>query len=77
MADDDPPDVPREDVESELAKAEQMLADATKAHEVGISTATIVNRLYYAFSTRPGPPSTRAGSIPGPTAGFRRCSAAN
>lgn len=32
----------------EFETAEQMLADARKAHEVGISTATIANRLYYA-----------------------------
>lgn len=35
-------------VEREFAKAEQMLADAETAHEVDISKATIVNRLYYA-----------------------------
>lgn len=41
-------DIPRADIDAELARAEQMLADATQAHEVGISKATIVNRLYYA-----------------------------
>jgi len=41
-------DVSREDVDREIVQAEQMLDDATKAHEVGISKATVVNRLYYA-----------------------------
>lgn len=41
-------DVPREDVGREFARAEQMLDDAEKATDVGISEATIVNRLYYA-----------------------------
>lgn len=45
---DDRVDIPQADVDRELEKAEQMLADATKANEVGISKATIVNRLYYA-----------------------------
>lgn len=40
--------IPGTDVEGEFAAAEQMLADARKAAEVGISEATIVNRLYYA-----------------------------
>lgn len=35
-------------VEREFSSAEQMLEDARKAHEVGISKATIVNRLYFA-----------------------------
>lgn len=45
---DERADVPQADVEREFSKAEQMLADATKANEVGISKATVVNRLYYA-----------------------------
>lgn len=48
MADDNHAAVPQADIGRELSKAEQMLADATKATEVGISKATIVNRLYYA-----------------------------
>lgn len=48
MPDDDRTEIPQVDIERELKKAEQMLADATKANEVDISTATIVNRLYYA-----------------------------
>ncbi len=45
MSDDD---VASEDVDDELDNAEQMLDDATKAHDVGISKGTVVNRLYYA-----------------------------
>lgn len=45
---DDRADVPDADVDREFSKAEQMLADARKANEVGISKATVVNRLYYA-----------------------------
>lgn len=45
---DDGADVPRTAVEREFSKARQMLADARKASEVGISKATVVNRLYYA-----------------------------
>lgn len=48
MSDDERIDVPREAVDREFEQAEQMLADATKAHEVDISKATVVNRLYYA-----------------------------
>lgn len=48
MAEDDRVDVPRADVDREFERAEQMLADATKAKSVGISTATVINRLYYA-----------------------------
>jgi uncharacterized protein (UPF0332 family) len=48
VSDDDRADIPQVDIEQELAKAEQMLTDATKALEVDISKATIVNRLYYA-----------------------------
>lgn len=44
MPDDD---VAREDVDSELEQAVRMLDDARKAHEVGISKNTVVNRLYY------------------------------
>lgn len=46
MSEDD--DIPPGDVDREFERAEQMLADAKKAHEVGISKATVVNRLYYA-----------------------------
>lgn len=48
MSDDERADIPQAMVEEEFERAEQMLADATKAHEVGISKATVVNRLYYA-----------------------------
>lgn len=48
MSDDERVDIPQATVDQEFEQAEQMLADATKAHEVGISKATIVNRLYYA-----------------------------
>lgn len=48
MSDDGERNVPRAAIEREFAKAEQMLADAETAHEVDISMATIVNRLYYA-----------------------------
>lgn len=48
MTDDDQLDIPQATIDREFARAEQMLTDATKAHEVGISKATIVNRLYYA-----------------------------
>lgn len=41
-------EIPQTDIDRELEKAGQMLADARKADEVGISKATIVNRLYYA-----------------------------
>ncbi|SFR93389.1 Uncharacterized protein, contains HEPN domain, UPF0332 family [Halomicrobium zhouii] len=44
MSDDD---VAREDVDREFEQAVQMLDDARKAHEVGISKSTVVNRLYY------------------------------
>jgi len=40
-------DVAREDVDGEFDQAVQMLDDARKAHEVGISKNTVVNRLYY------------------------------
>lgn len=39
---------PQTAIEREFAKAEQMLEDAQKAHDVDISKATVVNRLYYA-----------------------------
>ena len=45
---DDRGSVPRETVDRQFDRAEQMLADATTANEVDISTATVVNRLYYA-----------------------------
>jgi hypothetical protein len=48
MTEDERVEVPQADIDAELERAEQMLADATKAAEVGISKATIVNRLYYA-----------------------------
>lgn len=48
MSDDERVDVPEATVDEEFERAEQMLADAKKAHEVGISKATVVNRLYYA-----------------------------
>ena len=48
MSEDERVDVPQATVDAEFERAEQMLADAKKAHEVGISKATIVNRLYYA-----------------------------
>ena len=48
MAEDDRVDVPRADIVREFERAEQMLSDATTARSVGISTATVVNRLYYA-----------------------------
>ena len=48
MSDDERVDVPQATVDEEFERAEQMLADATTAHEVGISKATVVNRLYYA-----------------------------
>jgi uncharacterized protein (UPF0332 family) len=48
VPDDSHADIPQTDIDREYSTAEQMLADATKATEVGISKATIVNRLYYA-----------------------------
>lgn len=51
MGDDDRDgrvEIAQTDIDRELERAEQMLADARKAAEVGISKATIVNRLYYA-----------------------------
>jgi len=48
VSDDDRVDVPQATIDREFEQAEQMLMDATKAHEVGISEATVVNRLYYA-----------------------------
>lgn len=48
MGEDDPVDVPQVTIDREFQRAEQMLADAKTAHEVDISKATIVNRLYYA-----------------------------
>lgn len=48
MAEDERADVAREDVLCEFELAGRMLDDATKAHAVDISTATVVNRLYYA-----------------------------
>lgn len=48
MAEDDRVDVPRADIVREFDRAEQMLTDATTAQSVGISKATVVNRLYYA-----------------------------
>jgi uncharacterized protein (UPF0332 family) len=48
VSEDERVDVPQATVDEEFERAEQMLADATKAHEVGISKATVVNRLYYA-----------------------------
>lgn len=48
MSEDADDDIPQAVVDREFAKADQMLADARKAHDVDISKATIVNRLYYA-----------------------------
>jgi uncharacterized protein (UPF0332 family) len=48
VTEDDREEIPRTDIEREWEKAEQMLSDAEKADEVGISKATVVNRLYYA-----------------------------
>jgi len=48
VSDDERVDVPEATVDEEFERAAQMLADAKKAHEVGISKATVVNRLYYA-----------------------------
>lgn len=48
MSADDRVEIPQADVDRELERADQMLADARKADEVGISKSTIVNRLYYA-----------------------------
>lgn len=48
MSEDEQSDIPLAVIDDEFARAEQMLADATKAHAVDISKATIVNRLYYA-----------------------------
>ncbi|AUX08410.1 hypothetical protein AArcSl_0764 [Halalkaliarchaeum desulfuricum] len=45
---DDSTDVPRVDIERELERADQMLSDAETAVDIGISKATVVNRLYYA-----------------------------
>lgn len=47
LSDDEDTSIPTAAVDRELSKAEQMLDDATTANEVGISKATIVNRLYY------------------------------
>jgi uncharacterized protein (UPF0332 family) len=48
VSDDERVGVPEATLDEEFERAEQMLADAKKAHEVGISKATVVNRLYYA-----------------------------
>lgn len=48
MPNDDSVDISQEDIDQEFSQAEQMLADATRAFEVDISKATIVNCLYYA-----------------------------
>lgn len=48
MSDDERTEIPQATIDREFSRAEQMLDDATKAHEVGISKATVVNRLYYA-----------------------------
>lgn len=48
MAEDDRKAVPSTAIQRELEKAEEALADAQKARSAGISTATIVTRLYYA-----------------------------
>lgn len=40
--------IPPATVDREFEQAEQMLTDARTAHEVGISKASIVSRLYYA-----------------------------
>lgn len=45
---DDGDEGPEDAVAREFATADQMLEDARKAHDVDISKATIVNRLYYA-----------------------------
>ena len=45
---DDRGEIPQVDIDRELERADQMLADARTADEVGISKATIVNRLSYA-----------------------------
>jgi uncharacterized protein (UPF0332 family) len=48
VSEDERADIPAAVIDDEFARGEQMLADATKAHAVDISKATIVNRLYYA-----------------------------
>lgn len=48
MSEDDRLEISDATVVQEFEQAEQMLADARKAHEVGISKTTIVSRLYYA-----------------------------
>jgi uncharacterized protein (UPF0332 family) len=48
VSDEGEGEIARETIDRELELSRQMLADAEKAHEVGISKATIVNRLYYA-----------------------------
>lgn len=48
MSDDGGADVPPAAVDREFSRADLMLEDARTAHEVDISKATIVNRLYYA-----------------------------
>lgn len=48
MSEDERSDIPAAVIDEEFGRAEQMLADATKAHAVDISKATVVNRLYYA-----------------------------
>lgn len=48
MSEDVRVDIPQATVEQEFERAKQMLEDATTAYEVGISKATIVNRLYFA-----------------------------
>lgn len=48
MSDNEGVDVPPEAVDREFEQAAQMFADATTARDVGISKATVVNRLYYA-----------------------------
>lgn len=48
VSDNNRTEVSQVDIDREFERAEQMLADAEKAADVGISKATIVNRLYYA-----------------------------
>jgi len=74
VSDDDRVDVPQATIDREFEQAEQMLMDATKAHEVGISKATVVTGSTTPASTLPKPPSTPADSILSHMAGFRHFS---
>lgn len=48
MTDEDRDPIPESIVNREFDRAAQMLSDARTAHDVEISKATIINRLYYA-----------------------------